>query len=486
MPKTLTRRQVTGLLATPALLQSAQQKQPNLLLVLSDDHSRPHAGCFGNPVIQTPVIDRFASQGMKMDRMFTAAPQCVPSRSALLTGRSPVANRMGRFASPMPPEIKTLPELLRAKNYYSGVCRRYFHLDGVINPTPLTRRIYEEHEMKTWAKRIDFLHTGGNRDATPKVMNEFLDKAGQQPFFLWINFSDPHHPWERNAIAKPHDPAKIPLPPHLPDLPGVRDDLARYYDEISRADEELGMVLKTLETRGLADNTLVIFMGDNGHAFPHGKGSLYDPGLNVPCIARWPGKIAAGTDSHNLLSGEDITPTFLEAAGIAASKDMSGKSFLPMLRSAANYQPRKHIFAARLPHGNSNYTAQTKASTFDLSRCARSASHKLIWNYTPYQEYSPVDSANGPGWREMVAAHEAGKLSPAIDKAYFTRPRPVVELFDLDKDPSELNNLAGQTEHAKVEEELKVALQEKMVADYDFLPPPFNEAAPGPNAVIVK
>ncbi|MBM3761546.1 MAG: sulfatase [Acidobacteria bacterium] len=474
------RRDVLDGLAAPAFLRGAQQKQPNLLLILSDDHTRDHVGCFGNPVIQTPVMNKMAADGMKMDRMFTAAPQCVPSRSALMTGKSPVANRMGRFATPMPPEVKTLPELLRPKNYYTGVCRRYYHLDGVLTPSPLTQRIYDEAEMRTWAKRIDFLHVGGGREQTPVVMNEFLDKAGKKPFFFWVNFSDPHHVWDRNAIPKPHDPAKIPLPAHLPDLPGMRDDLARYYDEIARADDELGMVLGVLEKRGLAENTLVIFMGDNGHAFPHGKGSLYDPGLNVPCVARWPGKIKPGSTSSNLLSGEDVTPTFLEAAGLRGTREMSGKSFLPLLTGSASYQPRKHIFAARLPHGNSNYTAQTKASTFDLSRCARSGSHKLIWNYTPYQEYSPVDSANDAGWKEMVAAHQAGKLPAAIDKAYFTRPRPVVELFDLDKDPSELNNVAGLPEYSQVEEELKVALQEKMVRDYDFLPPPFNEAGAPP------
>ena len=304
--------------------------------------------------------------------------------------------------------------------------------------------------MKTWAKRIDFLHTGGGRNQTPVVMNEFLDKAAENPFFLWVNFSDPHHPWERNTAGKAQDPAKIPLPAHRPDLPGIRDDLARYYDEIEGADDKLGMVLATLEKRGLAENTLVIFMGDNGHAFPHGKGSLYEKGLNVPCVARWPQRIKA----------------------------RSGRSFLPLLEGAANYKERKHIFAARLPHGNSNFNAQTKANTFDLSRCARSASHKLIWNYTPYQEYAPVDSARGAGWREMVAAHQAGTLPAAIDKAYFTRPRAIVELFDLAKDPGELSNVAGQPGYATVEEDLKIALQEKMVSDYDFLPPPFDEASP--------
>ncbi len=486
MPATLRRRDILSTLAAPALLHSAQAKQPNLLLVLSDDHSMPHAGCFGNPVIQTPVIDKLARDGMKLDHMFTAAPQCVPSRSALLTGRSPVANRMGRFASPMPPEVRTLPELLRQHNYYTGVCRRYFHLDGVINPTELNQRIYQENDMKTWSRRVDFLHTGGNRNQTAAIMNDFLDKAAQKPFFFWVNFSDPHHVWDRNAIPKPHDPATIPLPPHLPDLPGMRDDLARYYDEISRADDELGMVLNVLDKRGLANNTLVIFMGDNGHAFPHGKGSLYDPGLNVPCVARWPGRIRSGSASSNLLSGEDITPTFLEAAGIPPTREISGQSFLSLLEGASNYRARRHIFAARLPHGNSNYTAQTKASTFDLSRCARSATHKLIWNYTPYQEYWPVDSGNDAGWQQMLAAHKAGTLPPAIDKAYFTRPRPVVELFDLAQDPSELNNVAGKPEYAKVEEELKTALHEKMVKDYDFLPPPFNEAKPNNAAAAAR
>jgi arylsulfatase A-like enzyme len=260
----------------------------------------------------------------------------------------------------------------------------------------------------------------------------------------------------------------------------MRDDLARYYDEISRMDSEFGMTIDLLERRGLKDNTLVLFMGDNGMAFPHGKGSLYDPGLNVPAIARWPGRIAPNTASRSLLSGEDVSPTFLEAAGLQRHRGMSGRSFLPLLRGQSNYQPREHIFAARLPHGNSNYNANTKANTFDLSRCARSRTHKLIWNYTPYQEYAPVDSARDEGWQSTVALHNQGKLSPELDRAYFTRPRPVVELYDLEKDPAELNNLAGQPAYAAIEDQLKRALQEKMVTDYDFLPPPFDESAPAP------
>lgn len=475
----LTRRQaLAATLAAPAILRGAQAPPPNIMLVLSDDHSMPHLGCMGNNVIQTPRLDAFAKEGIRLERMFTAAPQCVPSRSALLTGRSPVANRMGRFASPLPPEIPALPELLRPKGYYTGVARRYFHLDGIVNPTELTQEIYERHNLKTWSKRIDSLHIGGARDQTAPLFDKFLTEAKGKPFFYWLNFSDPHHVWDRNAIPKPHDPARIPVPKHLPDTPGMRDDLARYYDEISRMDAEFGMAMDVLEQRGLKDNTLVLFMGDNGHAFPHGKGSLYDPGLNVPALARWPGHIPVNQVSNNLLSGEDVTPTFLEAAGLGTTKGMSGRSFLPLLKGQASYKARDHIFAARLPHGNGAYTPETKANNFDLSRCARSRTHKLIWNYTPYQEYAPVDSARDEGWQSMLTLHKEGKLSPEIDKAYFTRPRPIVELYDLEKDPAELNNVAGQPGYAEIEKQLKRALQEKMVTDYDFLPPPFDEAAP--------
>lgn len=460
-----------GLLAAAA---SPAAERPNIVFILSDDHSAPYVGCYGNKVIKTPNLDRFASEGMRFDRMFTAAPQCVPSRAAYMTGRSPVAVRMGRFSSPLPPDIKTFPEHLRAAGYFTGICRRNFHLDG---PGPgratVANEIFKRHEMLTFDRRVDWLDRNSPRAQTKAKVNEFLDKTPSgKPFFLWVNFNDPHHVWDRNAIPQPHDPASIPLPAHLPDIPGLRDDLARYYDEVSRMDEEFQWVVGILEERGLTKNTLVVFGGDNGQAFPHGKGSLYDPGLNVPLLIRWPGAIKPGSVTAELVSGEDIGPTLLEAAGLTPPREMSGKSFLKLLRGES-FEGRKYIFGQRLPHGNSTYTP--RSSGFDLSRCVRSKRHKLIYNCTPHQLYSPVDSANDAGWKEMVEAHASGKLPPAIDKAYFTSPRPVWELFDLDKDPGELNNLAGRPELAAIERELKLALQEKMILDYDFLPLPLSE-----------
>jgi arylsulfatase A-like enzyme len=253
----------------------------------------------------------------------------------------------------------------------------------------------------------------------------------------------------------------------------VRTDLARYYDEIARADEEFGSVLGILEKRGVAQNTIVLFMGDNGMAFPHGKGSLYDPGLNVPLLVRWPGRIKPRI-SRELISGEDITPTLLEAAGVAAPREMSGRSFYQLLRGG-KYEPRKNIFAARLAHGNSPYTEKTRASSFDLSRAIRTDRYKLIYNCTPQQVYQPVDSANEASWKEMVAAHEAGRLRPEHERAYFTQPRPVIELYDVEKDPAELHNIAGRPENAEIERGLKITMQEKMILDYDFLPVPLGE-----------
>jgi len=449
-------------------------KRPNILFLLSDDHSAPFLGCYGYP-IQTPNFDRFASQGMRFDRMFVSAPQCVPSRAALMTGRSPVAVRTTRFTSPLPPDIITLPEILRTEGYYTGICRRTFHLDGAAKANGLTEGMYDRYGMRTFDRRVDYLDRKSERNQTKNKMNEFLDRVPDgKPFFLWISFNDPHHRWDENAIPKPHVPAALNLLPCWPDMPGMRKDLGRYCDEIGRLDEEFQWVLDILEARRLSGNTVVVFLGDNGMAFPHGKGSLYDPGLNVAMLVRWPGVVGPGTRTRELISGEDLAPTLLEAAGMPVHKEMSGKSFLRLLRGEP-HEERQYVFAERGVHGSSTFNENTKADGLDFSRCVRSKKYKLIYNVTPYQVYQPVDSSREASWREIVAAHEAGTLAPEFDRAYFSHPRPIYELFDLDKDPGELNNLAGKPEYGAVMRDLQIALQEKMSLDYDYLPLPLNE-----------
>lgn len=477
---------LAGLLAASLFDGSAAERssndaaKPNLLLILSDDQSATHLGCYGDKSIKTPNLDRFASEGMLFDKQFCGAPQCVPSRATFLTGRSPVAVRITRFSSPLPADVPTMADLLRAHGYFTGICRRNFHLDGPENRGPVTDAVFKKHpELRTFAKRVDFLDINSPRENTVPVVNQFLDKVPvSKPFFLWVNFNEPHHAWNRPSPSGPHDPAKITVPPYLPDIPEVRKDLARYYNEVAAMDEEFQWVMDILNKRGLATNTLVMFLGDNGYAFPHGKGSLYDPGLNTPLLVRWPAKIKAGTRSSELISGEDIAPTMLCAAGAAIPKEMTGKSFLNLLRGE-KFEGRKYIFAERGPHGQSTFNENTKASGYDQSRCVRSKNFKLIYNCTPHQIYVPVDSASDSYWKRINALHKQGKLAPEFERAYFTNPRPVYELFDLEKDPGEMNNLAGKPEYKKVELELKAALQEKMILDYDYLPLPLADKGKG-------
>jgi len=469
----MTRRQLGVALGAPALArQSDPAGRPNIVLILSDDHTAEFTGCYGNPEIRTPNLDRFASEGMRFNGMFCAAPQCVPSRTAFLTGRSPVAVRMGRFTAPLPRDVKTFPEWLREAGYFTGVCRRQYHLDGAAAGR-VSGPVYQRHGLQTFRQRMDYVDISPQGQTVPRV-NEFFDKkpAGK-PFFLWVNFNDPHHPWDANAVAPRHDRMRIPVPKYLPDLPGVREDLGRYYDEVARMDGEFQSVLDILRQRGFDGNTLVVFMGDNGFAFPHGKGTLYDPGLNVPCLTRWPGRVRAGAVSDALVSGEDVAPTLLEAAGLQAPKEMSGRSYLRELIGQTG-ETREHVFAARLTHGSRPFKEGVTTHTFDLSRMARGRRYKLIYNCTPQMRYSPVDSYTERGWLEMTDEHLWGRLAPRFDRAYFGA-RPVLELYDLERDPAEMENLAGRPELAAVERKLLEALQEKMILDWDFLPLPLNE-----------
>jgi arylsulfatase A-like enzyme len=463
--------------AGSGLLPAAER--PNILLMLSDDHSYPYVSAYGDTNVKTPALDKLAAEGMKFHRFFTACPQCVPSRAAYMTGRSPVAARMTRFSSPLPRDEITFPEVLREKaGYYTGICGRSFHLDGAAaRADESIRELYDRHGLRTFAQRVDFLNTCPDGEVAAQVA-AFLDKrpAGK-PFFMWANFSDPHHIWNAPAEFRP-DPQSLKLPAHWPDLPGMREQMADYCAEVNRLDRTVAGVLDVLAQRGLLDQTLIVFAGDNGQALPHGKGSLYDPGSNVPLLIRWPGAVKPGGDSRELLSGEDIAPTLLAAAGLSHER-MSGVSFLPLLQGQP-HTPRKHVFVERGPHGSAPVSVNMASAGYDLSRAVRSDRYKLIYNCTPWIPYAPVDSAGGQAWSQIKAAHAEGKLPPPLSATYFTSPRPVYELYDLEADPSELKNLSGQPDLASTERELRLALVEKMLLDRDYLPLP--AIAPGDNA----
>src|SRR5262245_31161553 len=323
-------------------------ERPNILLLLSDDHSYPYVGAYGDTNVKTPTLDKLAAEGMKFHRFFTACPQCVPSRAAYMTGRSPVAARMTRFTSPLPRDEIAFPEILREKaGYYTGICGRTFHLDGAPRADPAIRDLYEKPHLQTFADRRDLLNTCPDGDVAGQVA-AFLDKKpADKPFFMWANFSDPHHPWNAPAEFRP-DPKTLKVPPQWPDLPGMREQMADYCAEVNRVDRTVAGVLEVLAKRGLLDKTLIVFAGDNGQALPHGKGSLYDPGSNVPLLVRWPASVKPGGESRELLSNEDIAPTLLAAAGLSPHERMSGVSFLPLLKGES-HAPRKYVFVERGP-----------------------------------------------------------------------------------------------------------------------------------------
>jgi N-sulfoglucosamine sulfohydrolase len=440
---------------------------PNILLVLSDDHSVPHVGCYGNPEIRTPNLDRFAGEGIRFDRAYVACPQCVPSRAAIMTGRSPVRIAMTRFSAPLPADVVTYPELLRKNGYFTGVAGRTFHLDGSARMPEETRRVFAEQHLETFTKRLDFVRSGG-REQMLAQLREFLDAVPKgKPFFLQLCSNDPHRPLDRKAIPHPHDPKKLTLPPHYPDTAGVRDDFARYYDEITRFDRDFGEVMLEIDKRGLKGTTLVAFMGDNGASQFRGKGTLNEYGVHVPLLVRWPGKIKPGATSE-LISGEDLAPTFLDAAGYPAPKEMTGRSFAALLRGE-RFEGRKYVFAERGAHGSG---LPTNSANFDLGRAVIGKRYKLIYNALWQIPYWPVDFAGDAFWKELIQMHADGKLEARLDRLYFAPTRPMFELYDLVADPNEFENLAGKPEAAAVERELKAALQEWMILERDYVPLP--------------
>ena len=466
----------TFLAVTPVACRAQAPAQPtaphpNIVLVLSDDQSARFVGCYGDDVIRTPNVDRAAAQGVRFSRAYTTSPQCVPSRASIMTGRSAVAINMTRFSAPLPMEYPSYPELLRSgANYYTGLCGRSFHLDGADG-----HKVLDTLDLRTFNKRVDYLrkvnfkpNSDAARAETLGQAREFLDQVpAGRPFFLQVGYSDPHRPFDADAVAQPYDPSKLKLPAWMPDTPALRQDLARYYGEVTRVDSDFGDVLKELDKRGLRNNTVVVYMGDNGAALLRGKGTLYNTGLHVPLVVSGPG-IARGAVSDEMISGEDIFPTFLEIAGVPVPKQITGRSFLPILRGQ-QLAPRPYVFAERGAHASN---LPGTSNVFDLSRCVISPTHKLIYNATAELPYSPTDFNKAGFWNGIQKMNDAGKLDEPFSRIYFPNQRPQFELYDLKNDPGELNNLYGTKENQAVEDELKTALQRHMAIDRDYLPLP--------------
>ena len=457
---------------------SSQAEPPNILLVLSDDHSVPHLGAYGDTNCQqlelTPNLDAFATEAMRFTRAYTASPQCAPSRTSIFAGRSPVGISATRFSQPARVGTPFVTDLLRDAGYWVGLDGRHQHLDGRTKDEPHVTETLEELGMRgpEFESRFDHFVRGAKTKGealakVPEMFGTALDDVPEgKPFFLYFGFSQPHRKWSDDHEGI--DPASLVLPEDWPDLPEVRLDYARYLAEVRDLDIGFGMIMEALEGRGLAENTLVIFMGDNGEALLRGKGTLFSRGLNVPLMVRWPGQVRGGTVSDSLISGVDLAPTMLSAAGVPADEGMTGKDFTPLLQGGP-FEGRTEIFGERGWH----WGPITRTDGFDLSRSVVTKRYNFIYNGIPERSYTPVDMATkNVAWEAIKAAKEKGILSEVHERIYFQNPRPIFELYDLENDPFELNNLAGQESVLAIEEDLRARLDRWMVREGDYLPLP--------------
>ena len=312
-------------------LFSPPEKKPNILFLLADDWSYPHAGVYGDPVVRTPTFDRIAREGALFQHAYAAAPSCSASRAAILTGRYPhQLESGGNLWSEWPSQYPTYVFLLEEKGYFTGSTR------------------------KGWGPG-DYAVSGLKHNPAGKSYDDFTSflkaRPDDQPFVFWFGSSDPHRDYETNTgIRSGMKLEDVEVPGFLPDLTCVRNDMLDYYFEIERFDRECGQILKILEEMGELDNTIIVMTSDNGMPFPRAKANLYDYGVRMPMAIRWPEEIPAGKVIDSFVSFTDLAPSFLEAAGENVQPGMSGKSLWPMI--SGEVAGDSHVFTERERHAN--------------------------------------------------------------------------------------------------------------------------------------
>ena len=405
---------------------------PNILLIISDDHSWHDAGCYGNAVIRTPNIDALAAGGMRFTQAFTGTAMCTPSRSMLFTGMYPLRNGAYPNHSDVRESVVTLPTYFRGLGYRVG-------LAGKVHVGPRERFPFDY--MK--------------RDAAGRFMAE----GGDEPFFLVFATDDPHVPWTNDPK---YDPAKVIVPPYLVDTPQTRHELARYYTDVTEMDAEVGRVLAALRQSGREQNTIVIYAGDHGAQFPFAKWTLYDAGIRVPFIIRWPGVVKAGT-TDAMVHFIDVLPTLLEIAGGNAAHEIEGRSFAHVLRGEAG---RRGVEHRRVVYGIHTTRGIIDGSESYPIRSVRTRDFKYIANLNHEEAFHNIlIHSGGSGWPSWV--ERAASDAFAAQRVQMYQQRPPEELYDLRTDPYEMNNLADDPAYKHVREQFSQQLQKWMATQND-------------------
>jgi N-sulfoglucosamine sulfohydrolase len=425
---------------TPSGAQS-QPRRPNIVWLSTEDLS-PRIGAYGDPLARTPNVDRLARQGTRFDNAYASMPICAPARSAIITGmyqnaigaqhmrttENGAADFPGPYLAVPPHYVKAFPEYLRAAGYYTTNNSKTDYQFGL----PFT----------IWDESSDSAHWRDRPDP-------------EQPFFAVFNFMGTHESqvWPDAAanrrVPLVTDPARVEVPPYYPDTRAVRESLARHYDNVARMDRWAGDILRQLEEDGLLENTIIFFWGDHGDGLPRAKRWVYDSGLRVPLIVRWPGHTPPGSVNQEMVSLIDLAPTVLSMAGVGVPRHMQGRV---ILGPDTGPEPR-YLFATR----------DRVDTAYDMVRSARDRRYKYIHNFhpeLPYVLHVPYRNRT-PIMQELLRLHAEGRLNET-QRLWLRDQRPVEELYDTESDPHEVRNLAASPEHREVLQRMRGVLDEWM------------------------
>ena len=410
--------------------------RPNIVVYVADDLGWRDTGVYGNAAVRTPNIDRIARSGLTVRYAFVTSPQCSPSRISILSGRYPHTTRTEDLHTPTPGGVRILPSYLQSAGYFTGMMAKT-HLG------PNAERQFQWYSPETVA-----------------ALPAFLDSAGTRPFFLWVAFHEPHRPYDTTA-APSHAPERSVVTPYLVDTRATRTDIARYYDAVAAMDRKIGEMTAELERRGLAGKTLVVFLSDNGAPFPREKGTLYDSGTREPLLFSWPGVVQPAAVYDRAPVGlVDLMPTLLEVAGVAPDSLVQGRSFRSLLAAPESYTPQEYVFTERNWHDCDEH-----------QRAVRDGRWKLIRTdaYTDLPLCTAADIGTSPSFQALRqrAASAPARLT-AAQRRLFEVPRARLELYDLERDPWEVHNLAGDPAQAARVRQMAEVLQEWMERTDDF------------------
>ena len=426
-----------GALSVLALGQATQAKPPNVLIVIADDLNKDSVGVYGSKDVKTPNIDRLAGQGMRFNMAYTSTAMCAPTRQQMYTGLYPVRSGAYPNHSRVKPGTKSLVHYLKALGYRVG-------LSGKRHFGPPASFPFEQISNKV----------------NPEAIREFVGRDKEQPFCLIVTSNSPHVPWSAGDASQ-YDAAKLTLPPYWVDTPEMRQSLTRYYAEITDLDREVGECMSILDETKQAENTAMIFTTEQGSQYPGCKWTCYENGLNVGFVVRWPGVVKADSVSDAMIHYIDVAPTLVEMAGGKAIDGLDGRSFLGVLQG----KTKQHNSVTYGVHTQMN--AIGSPTTGYAVRSIRAGKWKYIMNLNHTVTYNNALIKNDKEnyWASWVRAAKTDPKAARLVRRYLNRPAE--ELYDLSKDPHELNNIAGEKKQAKVKARLKKQLLDWMASQGD-------------------